>query len=47
MQKKVKNLQSHLYVYDIMTKTPFNLVETLYYEYFYEEDQKKDECLIL
>ena len=47
MQKKVKNLQSHLYVYDIITKTIFNLVKTLDYECFYEEDQKKEECLIL
>ena len=43
-------LQSYLEVYDTMAEanfTPFSLVETLDYEYFYEEDQKKDEALIL
>ena len=43
-------LQSYLQVYDTMAEanfTPFSLVETLDYEYFYEEDQKKDEALIL
>ena len=42
-------LQSYLEVYDTMAEanfTPFSLVETLDYEYFYEEDQKKDEELI-
>ena len=43
-------LQSYLEVYDTMAEAnfnPFSLVETLDYEYFYEEDQKKDEALIL
>ena len=43
-------LQSYLEVYDTMAEanfTPFSLIETLDYEYFYEEDQKKDEALIL
>ena len=43
-------LQSYLEVYDTMAEanfTPFSLVETLDYEYFYEEDLKKDEALIL
>ena len=43
-------LQSYLEVYDTMAEanfTPFSLVETLDYEYFYEEEQKKDEALIL
>ena len=42
-------LQSYLEVYDTMAEanfTPFSLVETLDYEYFYEEEQKKDEELI-
>ena len=42
-------LQSYLEVYDTMAEanfTPFSLIETLDYEYFYEEDQKKDEELI-
>ena len=42
-------LQSYLEVYDTMAEanfTPFSLVETLDYEYFYEEAQKKDEELI-
>ena len=42
-------LQSYLEVYDTMAEanfTPFSLIETLDYEYFYEEDQKKDEQLI-
>ena len=42
-------LQSYLEVYDTMAEanfTPFSLVETLDYEYFYEEEQKKDEQLI-
>ena len=44
------SLQRYLEVYDTMAEanfTPFSLVETLDYEYFYEEDQKKDEELIL
>ena len=44
------SLQSYLEVYDTMAEanfTPFSLVETLDYEYFYEEDQKKEEDLIL
>ncbi len=42
-------LQSYLEVYDTMAEanfTPFSLIETLDYEYFYEEEQKKDEELI-
>ena len=42
-------LQSYLEVYDTMAEanfTPFSLIETLDYEYFYEEAQKKDEELI-
>ena len=44
------DLQSYLQVYDETAEanfTPFSLLETLDYEYFYEEDQKKDEALIL
>ena len=43
-------LQSYLEVYDTMAEanfTPFSLIETLDYEYFYEEEQKKDKALIL